>query len=162
MNPPVEALRKSKLFQGVEPAAIEDLAARAEEVHLVDGATLFRPGEASTDLYLVVKGKLRAQIPVDEDLRKTVSFFEVGDHFGEFSFLSGAPRSAAVEAEDGPATVLRITQAAWKSFEKDRPAAALHVFRTLALALIDRLRRTNDELGGFVRWGLESLRLHGT
>lgn len=159
---PVDALRRAPLFEGVEEAALEALARRAQVVNLVEGATLFRPGDASTDLYLVASEKVRAMIDVDRDIRKTVSLFGPGEHLGEFSFLSGGARSAAAEADEGPAVVIRLSRASWDEFERAHPAAALRVLRRLALSLIERLRRTNEELGNFVRLGLESMRLHGT
>jgi CRP-like cAMP-binding protein len=158
---PLEVLRAAPLFDGIEAAAVEALARRFEAVSLVEGATLFRPGDASTDLYIVAAGRIRAMIDVDQDIRKTVSHFGPGEHLGEFSFLSGGPRSAAAEADSGPAVVCRITRAAWDGFEREHPAAALRVVRRLALSLIERLRKTNEELAQFVRLGLESMRLQG-
>lgn len=160
MRPAFDALRAAPLLRGVDAEVLADLADRAAEVRVAKGEILCSVGDPGTDLFIVGSGRLRAQIEVDRDVRKTVSQFGAGDHLGEFSFVSGCPRSAEVIAEDD-SVLYRISRAAWEAFERAHPGAALAVFRTLSVSLIDRLRRTNEELAGFVRWGIESLRLQG-
>jgi CRP-like cAMP-binding protein/predicted acylesterase/phospholipase RssA len=127
----VEFVRSAELFQGVDVAAVSELARELKIVEIRDREVLIRQGDSNQNLYLVVSGRLRV---TRHDQRHGASLlFEVqpGESVGEMAILSDGPASATVTAADD-ARVVGLSQDVFKRFSAASPEAALQVAQSLS------------------------------
>jgi CRP-like cAMP-binding protein len=71
--------------------------AQCEELHVRQGAMIFRRGDPGDEMFVVARGRVRLTIDV-EGRERRIAEVGVGDFFGELSLLSGADRTASAEA----------------------------------------------------------------
>jgi small-conductance mechanosensitive channel len=90
-------LGRSDLFGHLAPAELATLAAAARRCRVSAGTVVVREGEPGHSLFVVVEGLLDVHLTFDGRSRK-VRDVRPGDLFGEYSLLTGAPRSATVTA----------------------------------------------------------------
>jgi NTE family protein len=121
---------------GIDDALLDAIESTIEAVTLPAGATLFRQGDPSDCVYVVVFGRLAATtegvgsaIPIVRDVVK-------GEAVGELGVVTGEPRSATVAALRD-SLVARMPKAQFEALLVARPHASL----SLARALIGRIRR---------------------
>jgi CRP-like cAMP-binding protein len=94
--PVVELLAALTSFSSADGPALERLAKHAERVEFERGSALFREGETSDTMYVLLSGHAEA---VTED-GMTTTPMQPGDAFGEIGVLHGKPRSRTVIADD--------------------------------------------------------------
>ena len=87
-------LAECELFVGLEPAALDTLAACAKSVTVRGGETLFSAGDEPDALYIVATGRLRAVLPSGEVAGDIARL----EPIGEIGVLSGEVRGASVHA----------------------------------------------------------------
>ena len=87
-----------------------EFADRPDIIRRVDvpaGEDLLTRGSRSSELYVLVRGKLRAEIETSDAARLRVAEFREGALVGELAFYANVPRTAWVVA-DRPSKVVRI------------------------------------------------------
>jgi NTE family protein len=92
------------------------------------GETLFRQGEAGDRLYLVLRGRLCAQIVSEGGVAQRLGEIGPGELVGETALLLGAPRSADVEAVE-PTVLGALDVSAWRALTAEFPALEAAVAR---------------------------------
>jgi CRP-like cAMP-binding protein len=117
------------VFEHVEPADIDALAAIATEVEFPAGRTIARQGEVGNGLFIIAAGA----VEVIRDGER-LAVLGPGQWFGELAVLARAPRIASCVATE-PTTCLAI--AAWDTEQLllERPALAVAMLRSLALRM---------------------------
>lgn len=93
----IAALHTTPLFASLDPHELAAVHEAVEWLTLDPGEALFRFGEPGDSLYVVVQGRLEAELP-DADGGSRVVAIAPGDSVGELALLTGAPRSADVRA----------------------------------------------------------------
>ena len=93
----VRTLGGVRLLRGLDSAALEELARRAETVSLEAGSYLFRSGDAAHELYVVQSGRLRVLVDAGDGPR-IARELGPGEAVGELALLTGSARSASVQA----------------------------------------------------------------
>ncbi len=128
-------LKRTPLFSGLSAEDIGKLAARLQLLSLPKGATLFKQGDESDALYLIVSGHARRyrQTGGSEAL---VSYLSRGDVAGETGLLSSAPRSSTVRV-DATSEILKLPRKDFEEVLREHPTILLHLSRTLANRLIE-------------------------
>jgi CRP-like cAMP-binding protein len=128
-------IEKVILLQGVDVFAevpgdhLANLAAIAEEERVLEGDVLYREGEASDALYLVLEGR----VSLSQGERR-LSEAGAGEAFGTWALFDDEPRLAtAVAATD--ATLLRIDSEDFTDILADHVQVAQGVIRTVARRL---------------------------
>ena len=91
-------LGRCDLFRELEPAELATLAAAARRHRLPAGSVLLREGEPGSSLYVVVEGVVEAWRERPDGRREHLNTIGAGGTLGEFSLLTGEPRSATVGA----------------------------------------------------------------
>jgi small-conductance mechanosensitive channel len=91
-------LARSELFSTLGGEELRTLAAAARRAHVAAGTTVVRQGEPGSSLFVVVEGVLDVAIALEPGRPQPVRALAPGDMFGEYSLLTGAPRSATVTA----------------------------------------------------------------
>lgn len=91
-------LKHNRLFSALDVAAREKLLPKLTEVLLKQGEILFLQGAISDSVYLLIDGRLGAEITTATGETKTVGHVDPGETVGELGALSKEPRSMTVRA----------------------------------------------------------------
>jgi NTE family protein len=128
-------LKRTPLFSGLSVEDLGKLAARLQLLSLPKGATLFRQGDESDALYLIVSGHAR-RYRGQNGLETLVAYLGRGDVVGETGLLTSAPRSSTVRV-DATSEVLKLPRKDFEDVLRVHPTILLHLSRTLASRLIE-------------------------
>jgi len=141
----VAILSEVELFAEMDDAELDRLASVAEHRQLRRGDTLFAEGDASTELYVVVKGRI-AMVKRSIDGRESMmALMEHGDLFGEMPFFDQQGRSTEARALE-TSEVLVIPYGTIRSTYEGRPELLWGV----TSMLVTRLRNIDDALADSV------------
>ena len=124
-------LRATPYFQGLHPAALADLAARATERTYARGELILLEGERAHAVYLVVRGQVRAYKLSPEGRQQVLDRLGPGQSFNLVPVLDGLPNPASVEAVN-QATVLALPAEVFRDLLRRHPAVAQAVLADLA------------------------------
>lgn len=126
----------TELFGEMDATAIEDFLVRLEWCELVGGDTLFREGERSDDVYIVVNGRLRSTVrdPLLRGGERVIEEVGRGSAVGELALLTGETRAATTTAVRDT-DLLRLTKADFDALLDRHPRAMLQVARASARRL---------------------------
>jgi len=119
------ALRRIQLFDGLSRKQRKLLAIWVDEVDVPPGKVLCCEGKTADEFFVIEEGTakvVRGGQYLDE--------LGPGDFFGEMGLLDNAPRNADVIAET-PLTLLVLRRAALKELERDAPALARRLRRSV-------------------------------
>ncbi|MFO1073299.1 MAG: mechanosensitive ion channel family protein [Geminicoccaceae bacterium] len=103
-------LARSDLFGVLGSEELRPLAEAARRCHLPAGAVVVRQGSAGSSLFVVVEGVLDITLDAGAAGARWLRLVGPGDMFGEYSLLTGEPRSATVTART-ESILFEITQA---------------------------------------------------
>jgi predicted acylesterase/phospholipase RssA/CRP-like cAMP-binding protein len=93
----VSTLAGVPLLAGADADALEALAAEAYPRRVLAGDWVIREGDGADDLFVVLRGRLRAVAGAKGD-EQTLRVLGPGAAIGELALLTGSPRSASVQA----------------------------------------------------------------
>ena len=147
---PSDLLVSLELFRAVPLPVLREMVGVLREHTIPGGVTLIHQGATDDSLYVVVSGRLKTSILV-EDREQALAEIGPGELVGEIAFLTGQVRSAVVSAQEG-SRVLQLTRTDFEVFELRYPEAAASMLGVLS----QRLKRS--QLGT----GLRQTGLFGT
>lgn len=101
-SPVLQSLSGIPFFGGLEPAALERLAASMRARRFRRGEVIFHIGDPGDALFVIVSGDVKISLPSETGDEAILATLRPGDVFGELALLDGAPRSASATAL-GPA-----------------------------------------------------------
>jgi len=106
---------------------------------------LFRRGEASDSIALIVSG--RVAISIDNESGKSIRLRRLTGHtiVGEMGFYRDAPRAANVAAEE-PTVVYRLSRQSLDRMEQENPVIAAALHELIVRMLSERLEFANREI----------------
>lgn len=140
MGSPRPFLGRSSLFQGLEPEALDVLAAEFEVVALAPGEVLFRQGDVGDAMFVVEDGALVVQVgraggstqagrktlpgagTTDDGHATTVDRLGPGAIVGEMALLTNPDRSATVVAGAEGARLWRLERTEFERTASTYPA----------------------------------------
>ena len=134
-------LAEHELFGAIEPGLRERLLAGAERRFCRAELPIVRAGEPGSSMFVVVEGLLRVTIPGPEGRDVRADDLTPGSVFGEFSLMTGEPRSATV-VPFVDSVVYEIGKAVVQPILEQTPEVAEELSRILAL----RQARSRDLL----------------
>jgi glutaminase len=108
------------------------------------GATVFRAGDPSDAVYLVVSGRVAVHLDTPEGAIR-VATIGAGSAFGEMAAIDGLGRSSTIEAE-ADCICRTVDQSMLDRLERAAPGASITLYRNIARVLARRLRDANDEI----------------
>lgn len=117
--------------------AFDTLRAFADEVRFPAGETIFRQGESSDGMYLVLEGIALIFKTDRSGDEHALSLVTEGQSFGELGLLTGQPRSASVAA-GLDVRLLKITPDALARLESEHPELIMRIYKSLAQTLAEQ------------------------
>lgn len=133
-----EALRRSRLFQELQPAELDQVLAHAAIRRFTRGVTVLRKGDPGSSVLVILHGRLRVTSTAEDGKEVMLGVLGAGDVLGEMSLLDGRERSAdAIALED--CVLLIVERSHFLRLLKSSPDLCLR----LMAVLCDRLRRAN-------------------
>jgi len=89
-------LKSARLFTGLSVQELESITARGAVRVLRKNTVFIEYGDTSSNLYLILSGKVKVYIPDGQDNEQVLSIRGPGDHLGELALLTDAVRTASV------------------------------------------------------------------
>ncbi len=141
-----EWFKNLRYFGNLKETEWDELIKIAREKRFVEGDIIFTQGEESTELYIIEKGAVEIRIKVAPQLADVVVYTaKENDIFGEFAFISPAPRSATASCVKETRVVV-IGREDFEELIKTFPNVGLNFYKKVAASLTDKLRHTNQFL----------------
>ena len=143
VGPQFDVLRAvlSQLFGDLDAATFEIIRPHLAWVELAGGEQLFREGDPSDALFVLISGRLQAKIHGPQGQEQIIGEIGRGESVGEMGVFSGKPRGATVSGLRD-SLLARIELGAVQTILAAVPALALNLNRLI----IERLGRRNASL----------------
>jgi len=126
-------LAKTRLLEGEEPALLEWIIETCAVTSIKEGQVLLKKDEHNSRLYIVMKGRLRVELGVDD--MPALDFISALDCTGEISVLEGRKTSAFIVADRDCILLAIEEQNLWTLINKSQVIA-----RNLLKILCSRVR----------------------
>ena len=127
----IEALRQVDFLADVSEVDLQRLADRAQSVTYVAGESIVRQGDPGASLFVCIHGQVQVVLEVPYGPERELAQLGPGGLFGEFSAMTGAPRSATVRAVEDT-ELLRLDKAAFHAILADHPPLAEEISERLS------------------------------
>jgi CRP/FNR family transcriptional regulator, cyclic AMP receptor protein len=105
-RPVLDSLAAIPFFGGLEPDALDRLAASMRSRRFRRGEVIFHVGDPGDALFVIVSGEVKISLPSETGDEAILATLRPGDVFGELALLDGAPRSASASALSPTETVV--------------------------------------------------------
>jgi CRP-like cAMP-binding protein len=133
-------LKRIPLYSSMHLEQLCTVAAHLVERDVLPGEVIFREGEFSHELYIIVAGKVeivqqRANGPL------ALVTLAVGDFFGDIALVGDRPRSASAVAVE-PTVLLTLSPEHFRQMVLEDPAMSFEIFRALSA----RIRRFDEAM----------------
>lgn len=135
----LERLAAMALFEGLKEADIRRIAELCRFEEAQRGAVILTPGSTSSEIYLVLKGRVRIVNFSLSGREVAYATASPGEFFGELSAIDGEPRSATVAALER-CELAALPSEALLDIMMRHPMIAVRISRKLA-----RIVRVSDE-----------------
>ena len=134
-------LESAHLLRDLEREEIEVLANYAGAYEAHEHTRIFKEGERSSFMCIVVDGR----VDIIKGVGKKISTIRPGKTMGEMSVIDGFPYSASAVSVENTRLVY-ITRANFDKLSEEHPKIAMHFFRQIAKLMSLRLRQTTGIL----------------
>lgn len=148
-----QAIHWITLFRDADPRELDAALAECEVLLLPAGAPLLRTGEANRNVFILLSGKLIAQLGEDPNPDTAIEIAP-GDCVGELSAIDGKPISAQVLAVTDVRVLRLDREVFWNRLMLLRGVA-----ENLMTTLTERMRRANVKALALQRERLELIHL---
>jgi len=111
---------------------VKELVGASNLIKAQEGKIIVAEGEIDDTFYIVLSGRLKVR-KSDED----IAFIDVGQCFGEMSFIGGQARTASVVA-DGDCVLIKISATL---LDKSSESIQLLFYKNFAITLVHRLSK---------------------
>ena len=152
-NPPATSGSPTSL----DPAQLRSLSALGRTLRFADGARIFREGEISGRVILLVRGRVKVFSSTKDGRDIVLAIRGPGEMLGEISAIDGGPHSATCEAME-PVEAIAIASEVFRGFLKAHPQVPFLLLRTITSRLRDADRK-RVEFGGQDTLGRVAARL---
>lgn len=132
-------LRSVELFDGLDEAELDEIAALCTERRFEAGQFLARQGEPGTELFIIGEGLVEVTVR-DQPAPRVLVNLGAGQLIGEMSLVDHGPRSATVCAVLSPTVVQAIRHEAFQALCQRNPRIGYAVMLNLAADLSFKLR----------------------
>lgn len=138
------ALRSSPFTSELDDDEVQVLASISTCQLLADDEVLFKEGETSPSLHMIIEGRLGVTRDTGGGDWAMLHILGAGDLAGEMSFIDGRPHSATLRAI-GATKVCSFDRAKFEALVETNPWVVYKVMRGIVAAVHDILRRMNAQ-----------------
>lgn len=132
------ALSLVRLFAGLTPAQLADVARVGRRHRYRRGQVVFYQGDPGDALYLILSGQVKVSVTSRQGEEAILAVLGAGECFGELALLDDQPRSATIETTQ-PTEAFIFYRPDFYRFLRQAPDVAIALLRVLAA----RLRATD-------------------
>lgn len=134
-----KVLNRVTFFKDITGKYLEQIIDDFSILHAAKNEIIIEQEDTSTDLYIILGGKVKVTLMSEEGEEYILTDLHVGDYFGEMSLIDGKPRCATVVAmEDSTFAVLKRGRLI-EALKRD-PILALDLLSTL----VHKLRKATE------------------
>jgi CRP-like cAMP-binding protein len=137
-------LASAPLFAKLDPRDLDALVQVARVRRLAPREELVHKGDEGGQIFLIVKGRLKATTPSREGSEVTFSIMGPGEVCGELALLAGGRRTASMAALDD-CELLVLDRRDFLPVLRSRPEVAIRLLEVLA----ERVRRISELMEDF-------------
>ncbi len=134
-------LKRIPVFRSFSEGNLDHVIEDFKIISVGKGEDIVFRADEGTDLYIVLKGKVKVSLLSMEGSEFILTSFRAGDFFGEMSLIDGKSRSANVVAEEETSLGV-LKREKFLNTMKEEPIIAFD----LLTALVERLRKADDML----------------
>jgi len=134
-----------EICAGLSAADIAVITPLLESRTAAAGERIIGIGEAARELFIIIRGRVSARLPVEDGPSRRLATFTGGMAFGELALIDGAPRSAEITAD----TDVELHVLSVENFERLKdvyPQIKIAILKNLTLLICRKLRKANREL----------------
>ena len=142
----LDRLADHGLVRGLTATQVERLAAIMKPMIVRRGDRLVTAGDEAASIILLIRGLASAWNPIPGGRDRRLATFTAGAMVGEMAFAEESPRSATVIAESD-VECLVLQRSDFDSLRDTDPGIHAVVWRNIACAIADKLRKANHDLG---------------
>ncbi len=119
-------------------------------VQFAKNSCIMHQGDTGEGCYLIDEGMVRLEVKnAETDTDGVIGFVEPPMFVGEFSLLENKPREATAYAHTD-VKARYFSKASYDEISKKYPRIGLTIATTLAQNLIEKLRKANDKVAGYI------------
>ena len=137
-------LREIYFFSDLDDSGIQALMGSIQTKEYEAGDIIFREGSISSELYIVVSGKVRVDRITVEGDQFPVATLKKGQEFGIMSFLDGKKHNATTIAEE-ETQLLVLERSEFDKLAETHPVIVLKILRNIAIDLAALVRNMNSQ-----------------
>ena len=141
----------TRFFRFLEASEEDELFAAGAVKVFGEGQIIIDQDALSRSIFLIEEGSVRVERQ-DRGAMIPLALLEVGEFFGEMSFVDGVATSARIVAEH-PTRVRIIDPATVDALARNNPTFSGRLYRSIAAILAQRLRLTSMRLYADQSWG---------
>jgi CRP-like cAMP-binding protein len=141
-------LKKIPLFANLTSEHLAKVSAIATQKEFRANDKIFSEGDVGTEMYLIMKGKVRISKMVPGVGEEALAILEPGSYFGEMALIDDTPRSADATAHLS-CTLWCVQKADLEELMFLHKDLAYELLWTFVRTLSARLRETNDKIKAF-------------
>jgi NTE family protein len=125
-----------RLFGNLEEGLITQILENGKSLELETGTFLFHQGDKDNSLYIVISGRFRALVKLEDSVMHALGDIGEGEPIGEFALFMAEPRSASVVAIR-KSIVLELKESQYLDIVSKHPEFSSKLTRFV----VNRLRR---------------------
>ena len=156
----VETLKTVPLFDEFNKREIQNIARIAHKRSYREGEVIFRQGQVSAGMYIIVHGEVKISRRSGEDVEIPLVTMNAGEFFGDIGLVDDTPRTATAIALV-PSYILGLFRPDLLQLMDRNPKLASKLLFKLAQIVATRLRITDEQLENVME-ELEHLRAKNT
>ncbi len=131
-------LLSSRLFKGMRSWQVRRFVASSTTTTLAPGEYVFRAGDASNELYMVISGEIEVRFPGHTRENPIRENFGAGEVFGEVALLAADSRRTDAVAV-GTTRVLVLSREAMENTTRYHPGITANLFHNLSVDISRRM-----------------------
>lgn len=139
-------LKNSRLFKALKDEDLPVILSKFEKIKLIKNDILFEQGDAPDGLYVLITGRLIAQLTTNVGAEIVVGTVERGETVGELGALSGEARTLTVRALC-ESHLLKISKEAFKEYCMRHPEIMFEVLNTMVKRSQNTISLLSDKKG---------------